>query len=368
MQNRSTPTSHFDSVQLLRFVAALMVVLAHTTEAMAQRISAFKGLEFWAPGAAGVDIFFVISGFVMTVSSRAASPDAATNRANAWDFAKRRLIRVVPLYWFYTVLKIVMVLALPALALRTRLEPDHILASFFFVPYTSPWGIVQPVLPVGWTLNFEMLFYALFAIAIALNFQRLLFCCAAFGVLYIAAHLTADVTVLNFYGQSIIFEFCIGMLVARIYHYRLPPLLALLLVALGAVLIFGFTFVESVDRIFKQGLGAGLLVLGVIHLEQLGWIKTALQKLSILGDISYSSYLCHSFLVPVSVAVLGRLGVLNAPLIIVLTALVVIAGSIASFFWLEKPMTEFLKKKLFKKKHRDHLADTATPAPQNFRA
>ncbi|HTJ97420.1 MAG TPA: acyltransferase, partial [Rhodocyclaceae bacterium] len=368
MNSKPSTLAHFDSIQLLRFVAALMVVLAHTTEAMGQRIIAFKGLEFWSTGAAGVDIFFVISGFVMTISSRAPTSDARTNRANAWDFIKRRFIRVVPLYWFYTVLKIISVLALPALALRTRLEPDHILASFLFIPYTSPWGIVQPVLPVGWTLNFEMLFYALFAIAIAFNFQRLFFCCIGFCLLYIAAHFAPDVAALNFYGRSILFEFGIGMLIARFHAYRLPLPLAALLVALGIALISGFTSAEDLDRIFKQGLGAGLLVLGAINLEQAPWLKSQLQRVSILGDISYSSYLCHSFLVPISVAVFGHIGLLNASLIIVLTALIVFVGSLASFLWLEKPMTEFLKQRFFKKKPRDHLAHTVTPAPENFRA
>jgi len=342
---RHQTSEQYASVQLLRFVAAMLVVVMHTTEAMSLRMPVFRDIGLWVHGASGVDIFFVISGFVMAVSSRPASADQGANLANAIDFFKRRLLRVVPLYWVYTVLKVILVLTLPTLVLRTSLDPAHLTASFLFLPWESPWGLIQPVLPVGWTLNFEMMFYLVFATAIALNCNRLYFCCGVFLVLYIAAYLLPDITALAFYGHTLLFEFGIGMLVARMRHYRIHGLGAVLLLLTGVVLL-GSNFV-GVDRLFLQGLGAGLLVLGGINLERNPWVKRVLERVGVLGDISYSSYLCHSFLVPLGIVLLSQSSLEHAGLVILLTLLFVTGGSFCSYFWLERPMTRRLKQIFF---------------------
>lgn len=342
---RHPASDQYASVQLLRFVAAMLVVVMHTTEAMTLRMPVFRDIGLWVQGASGVDIFFVISGFVMTVSSRPASPDRSANLANAIDFFKRRLLRVVPLYWVYTVLKVALVLIIPVLALRTTIDPAHLTASFLFLPWESPWGLIQPVLPVGWTLNFEMLFYLIFATAIALNCNRLLFCCGVFLVLYVVALWFPDTTALAFYGHTLLFEFGIGMLVARLRNYRLATPWAVLLLIAGTILI-GSNLV-GVDRLFLQGLGAGLLVLGGINLERNTSVKRVLEKLGVLGDISYSSYLCHSFLVPLGIVLLAMTPLEHAGLTIALTLLFVTGGSFCSYFWLERPMTTRLKQTFF---------------------
>lgn len=342
---RSPASDQYASVQLLRFVAAMLVVVMHTTEAMTLRMPVFRDIGLWVQGASGVDIFFVISGFVMTVSSRPASHDRSINLANAIDFFKRRLLRVVPLYWVYTILKIILVLILPVLALRTTLDPAHITASFLFLPWESPWGLIQPVLPVGWTLNFEMLFYLIFATAIALNCNRLLFCGGVFLALYVAAQWFPDTTALAFYGHTLLFEFVIGMLVAQLRNYRLALPWAVLLLITGTALL-GSNLI-GVNRVFLQGLGAGLLVLGGINLERNASVKAALSKVAVLGDISYSSYLCHSMLVPLGIVLLALTPLEHAGLVILLTLLFVTGGSFCSYFWLERPMTQRLKQIFF---------------------
>lgn len=351
----ATRAETYASMQLLRFVAAMLVVLTHTTEAIVQRIDGLREIGIWMAGTSGVDIFFVISGFVMVVACR---PDAdfASRRAAAADFMRRRLLRVVPLYWFYTLLKLLAVLALPALALRTTLEPQHVLASFLFVPATSPWGLVQPLLPVGWTLNFEMLFYLLFALAIAVGASRLLFCLAAFAAIHLFALWFPDVTALAFYGRSILFEFAIGMLVARLRHLRLPLPGALLLLGAGSALLCWQD--DSIERLLRQGLGAGLLVMGGIQLERHLGVKALLARLAVLGDISYSCYLCHSFVVPLCVAAFAHTALRQPAAIVLLTLAAVVAASFASHFWIERPLTA-----LFKRRHPNHAPQTPTPTP-----
>jgi peptidoglycan/LPS O-acetylase OafA/YrhL len=116
----------------------------------------------WENGAAGVDIFFIISGFVMVISSR-----RFVDRAGTWlIFLRHRAVRIVPLYWLLTTVKIIAVAILGGVVLRTGLGFNFVTGSYLFLPVTDSAGHFRPVLPVGWTLTYEFLFYLLFAAAL----------------------------------------------------------------------------------------------------------------------------------------------------------------------------------------------------------
>jgi peptidoglycan/LPS O-acetylase OafA/YrhL len=105
-------------IQSLRAVAALMVVLLHCTEMWALRVQTGSSDAIWQHGAAGVDIFFVISGFIMTVSSR-----HLVGEPLGWlQFIKNRIVRIVPLYWLLTTLKLVAVVAAGGAGAAQRIE------------------------------------------------------------------------------------------------------------------------------------------------------------------------------------------------------------------------------------------------------
>jgi exopolysaccharide production protein ExoZ len=127
------------SIQVLRGVAAVMVVLFHVL-----------GFQI---GSAGVDIFFVISGFIMFHTNREVFGHAGA----AILFLKRRILRVAPLYWLCT-----------AFALWPKTELKTLAASVLFVPVRSGDGSIHTVLAPGWTLNFEMFFYIVFAAGLVL--------------------------------------------------------------------------------------------------------------------------------------------------------------------------------------------------------
>jgi len=179
-------TQQFTGLQILRFVAAMLVAVMHITQAISIHVTGRGDAHYWGAGSAGVDIFFVISGFVMAITTQGEPARGPARLAAAWVFIQRRILRIVPLYWFYTLLKAALLLAIPALAVKSTIEPVHFAASLLFIPMKSPWGLVQPVLPVGWTLNFEMLFYMVFAIAIALGAPRVRFCLTVFLALFLA--------------------------------------------------------------------------------------------------------------------------------------------------------------------------------------
>jgi len=342
-------TQQFTGVQILRFMAAMLVVVMHITQAISIHITGQGPSHHWSGGSAGVDIFFVISGFVMTMSTRTPPPGSAARVAAAWIFMKRRLLRIAPLYWFYTLLKAALLLALPTLASRSSVEPGHLAASLLFIPATSPWGFVQPTLPVGWTLNFEMLFYAVFALALALGAPRIRFCLLVFLAIFLAGSFIPGSVPLVFFANTIVFEFILGVCIAHLLlHGRtVAPALGPIAIAAGAVLMFGVGGDAPVERLFTWGLGAALVVLGAIWLEPWTARTRIASPLSFLGDASYSIYLSHTFVVPAGVLALKRLGVQDSLAIVLAVSLMVMVAGCLSYKWLERPMTSFLKRALF---------------------
>ena len=152
----------FDGVQALRFLAAMMVVFTHSVFYASERLGA--GKFSWGTGAQGVDIFFVISGFVMVISSR-----HLVNHIDGWKiFFRKRLARIVPLYWTATTVKLVVLLLASGLVLHSKLDWWSIFKSYFFIPTHTSNG-VRVLLGVGSTLVFEMFFYFVFATALYLK-------------------------------------------------------------------------------------------------------------------------------------------------------------------------------------------------------
>ena len=345
------PAKQFIGVQILRFVAAMLVVVMHTTEAISVRITGAGPDHYWSDGAIGVDIFFVISGFVMAMSTARLPAGNQTHLQAAWIFLKRRLLRVAPLYWFYTLLKVALVLILPSLALRSSIDIKHLFASMLFIPAISPWGLVQPTLPVGWTLNFEMLFYVVFAIAIAWGVARIKFCFLIFLLVFVAAQIFPESVLLNFYGKSLLFEFILGMVIAHVYlnYPPVPPKIGLLAAIAGTMLILGINWGDRVDRFSTWEVAAGLMVLVAVWLEP--WIARLrlASRLSFLGDSSYSIYLSHTFVVPFGVLMLKKLGFQESLIIIPVICLAVVAGGCLSYVLIESPMINYLKRAFFKR-------------------
>src|SRR5262249_8314784 len=109
-----TPDKDYEGIQSLRFFAAFLVVLTHSTFYASERLT--QGIGFWPDGATGVNIFFVISGFVMVVSTA-----KLKSVADSWKiFVKRRIIRIVPMYWLATTLKLLAMILVPSVVLHSQ--------------------------------------------------------------------------------------------------------------------------------------------------------------------------------------------------------------------------------------------------------
>lgn len=276
----------------MRALAALMVVIHHATIMVGLRTNA--GFPVWYNGQAGVDIFFVISGLVMTLSSEGLMKQAR----GAWTFLLRRLERVAPLYWIITTVKVGLVCLAPTVSVGGLGGVWHVVASYLFLPTLGPAGY-YPVLIVGWTLNFEMMFYVLFAGAIA---GRIRLLALLTPVLCLVAALPwmlrgPSRLMVALWNTSLALEFLYGVLLARAVQKRhlAPKGISVALILAGFLLIFATRLGEF--RMLTWGLPAAMIVYGAVGLESTVGSRLPVWLLE-MGDSSYSLYLTHTLILP----------------------------------------------------------------------
>ncbi len=325
------------SVQVLRAVAALSVVLCHfnQVELMVQG-RANDPMQLFSLSS-GVDLFFVISGFIMVYSS-----EQSFGTTDAWKaFLGRRLARIVPLYWLTTAI------AIPLMSLPVNWQT--LLDSYFFIPYRIPNDAIVPLHGVGWTLNFEMFFYMLFALTIRLQQSVAVYAlCTALTCIVLLGHwLQPQLAPLAFWSDPIILEFAIGMMIALQYRrgLQLPTALRLCLIAVGAVAVWFSAqhMPPSGYRVVLWGIPAAMIFSGTVLGKQpsFGWLTSPTK---LMGDSSYALYLIH----PLVAAMIVRYwhdGLDRYPTIVVLACglALSIVVSIAAFLLLEKKSTTFTR-------------------------
>ena len=351
----------FDSVQALRGLAALGVVAYHGSmiaqESHLGPTFSFKG------GETGVDLFFAISGCVMVLST-----EKFWGNSTSWRiFLLRRLIRIAPLYWIFTLLKIGSLVFFPGFIRHSVLDWNLIVSSFLFIPAWNPGhhGVV-PILPVGWTLSYEMFFYLFFALSLwlvkrpALLLLPLLLLLSGAG-LFRSSDWGSAATVLD----PILLEFAFGIGIAMaVQARRLLPAGPALVLALVALLCFkrispylhldapqGDSFGTGDNNNFRPllyGIPTSLLLYAAISLERPA--RRWLVGLPLLiGDASYSIYLSHAFVIPPVEAAWHKLHWMGSASAYSLVALCLIISTfvgIGVHWYIENPLLHFLNKKV----------------------
>jgi exopolysaccharide production protein ExoZ len=279
------------NVQALRAAAAMAVVLVHVP--VLERLLGFEP-HLFAFGNAGVDVFFVISGMIMVLTTDRGRPTPA-------QFALNRVLRIVPLYWAVTLVVFAIARIAPWLLNATPSDLASLLKSLVFVPFRRSDGDWEPVVFVGWTLNFEMAFYLVFAASLALR-RRAHGLIAAVGAIAAVAALGPFIPgegLAGFYARPIILEFALGMLIGafaeRVAAVRLAPHWALAAIAACVVLIVvAPTAWPHADRLLVAGLPGAVIVASAMFLEAKGLAVRA-RWIELLGDASYAIYLTHFF-------------------------------------------------------------------------
>ena len=342
---RERAPANFLTIQGLRAVAALLVVLLHAFETWGERVDPAAPGVNWENGAAGVDIFFIISGFVMVISSR-----RLVDQAGAWlIFLRHRIVRIVPLYWLLTTVKILAVVVLGSVVLRTSLDLNFVARSYLFLPVTDSAGHFRPVLPVGWTLTYEFLFYLLFAVALAMRVDTLRVVVPGLGLIAVAALARTDAwpawTILF---DTLVAEFVFGVALAKwtLKGFRLPPAIAGGLVLAGFASILILPMISENTRVLTWGIPAFAIVAGAVSLEPLV-AHTLPRWILALGDASYSIYLSHGFVVPALMLTVGSMVSPGRGAEVLTVVLCISVSSIAGwiiYFLIESPITRALKR------------------------
>jgi exopolysaccharide production protein ExoZ len=330
----------YQSIQALRGVAAILVTVFHAA-------SHFDDTQMTLRvGNAGVDIFFVISGFVMWATTARRPPTARI-------FLRHRLVRLVPLYYLFTFA------LLAAWAVFTSSFPhmrpptlQHVLLSLAFVPHLDPDGHIFPVLAQGWTLNFEMFFYLLFALALILprrwRLASLALILVVLPVLGLAvteamARAAPPLVLLS----PLLAEFLCGVLICQavLSGWRPGKLMCWAALAAGGGLLALLPNPAADNdwaRLLLFGGPAALIVAGAVGVE-VGAENFGVGRLPLLlGASSYSLYLSHTF----TLSAMGKLwphsGAMWSYTVAATAASVAVA--ILVFWLLERPLLQLFRR------------------------
>ncbi|RYF35117.1 MAG: acyltransferase [Comamonadaceae bacterium] len=326
------------SLQYARAVAALLVVYAHLSG-----FAVFEPLGLPEFGGMGVDLFFVISGFVMWESA---------GKHTVGEFVLRRVARIVPAYWFYTSLLVLLALAAPSLAPNIRFDGWALAGSYFFIPYTNWQGLQNPILLQGWTLNYEAFFYGVFAISLWLPARRSRFIFVAgllLSLCVVGVIVRPQGAAATLATSPMLLEFVVGMAISAVLQGWAPRRsLSIVLAVAGSVALVAAELVlqPAASRVLFFGIPAGVLLVGLIGLEQ-ALRRRPNAALLRMGDASYSLYLCHPFVLSAAAAaVRGLAPFIGATATALVFAAIGVLGACAvallSFHLLEKPLARRL--------------------------
>lgn len=334
------------SIQALRAVAAVLVVVFHLRIVEGKFGVGEILLPSWLNlGYAGVDLFFVISGFVMATIAKGRYGSIS----EAGRFLRKRAWRVLPPYWLYTTVVVVLMAFVPHMV-NTSYQNQSVLASYLLWPQPT-----LPLLTVGWTLVYEAYFYLVMAVAIAfLPERRLPIFLAAWATIVAMGWAVFDTTspVMYTVFSPMTGEFIAGAFVALFWR-QIPTALGIpLLLAgtgsfLGAMLVLDYLqwlLDGGMYRVPIFGVASAMIVAGAVVSESSRQPTVPAWALSI-GDSSYSLYLSHVFVI----SVMGRLWHMT-PFngepwqhagFVALTVLACVVVGLGSYRCLERPLLKF---------------------------
>src|SRR4051812_44301902 len=200
-------------LQILRFFAALAVVAFHSWGVAPDGFKVGEGAIAFAlsRGGHGVDLFFVISGFIIFYATRSATLTPA-------EFLRRRVERIVPLYFFVILVVTTLAVTLPAIFGT----PDwytlrHILKSLAFISFTDG---EMPVVYLGWSLEYEMCFYLVVALLMALTrdaWRNIVTMYSALAIIGLMPGVGGTLGNYAFFTDPMILEFVFGVIVGSAF-------------------------------------------------------------------------------------------------------------------------------------------------------
>lgn len=329
------------SIQVLRGIAALLVVIAHVIEHPLKQ----DPVAALITGRFGVEIFFVISGFIIAFVAGAGSFEPRS-------FVIRRFMRVAPIYWLCTLLVFALAFVAPALFKTTVADVGHLLKSLAFIPSADPTNPTdwRPLFKLGWTLNYEIFFYLVMALLFWCDSsrQRAILLTAIMSALMVASFfVTPRGSLFAFYANLNLLPFVCGVWLAELrgagHFERGGPKTAMLATAIAVVLTL--VLYQQEFRSLTQPVGHVIMTAAAVAIVAAGLLYERYARdghlfgLRTVGDASYSLYLTHMFVIGAAWAVMQKLGFHGVAAVIggAVTVLVCVIVAILSFRVVEEP-------------------------------
>ena len=350
MQTTNSGIEQRYSIQILRAVAASTVVYLHT----------FTPPSF---GLFGVDLFFIISGFVMCLLIDHKKPSVGR-------FLIDRAIRIVPLYWAVTTGVLLVAWIAPSLMGTTVASVPNYIKSLLFIPHFREDGQMFPLLMPGWSLNYEMVYYVLIAAALFIDRARYkLLLCAALVTVYLCSNrlLMDPATAAQlFLHQTLWMEFILGVVCYQIHRLpffqRIPKWLAIAAIVLSYLAMVAFE--GKGDRLLNAGVPSFCMLLFGLQLEGLlRRLEASVLKFIVhIGDASYATYLSHMFVIGfVERIVFARLHVEKNTWTALFTLVCCLAAGSLIYRLLDKPLMRLTKEFVRRRSGRQILLRSQPP-------
>ena len=338
-----------NSIQFLRGIAAILVVVHHTGGFVKMYFSPTVLLgDLFRIGFAGVDLFFVISGFIIHFTSK----KYLNNPKQLIGYLKKRLTRVFPIYWLITTIVFVAVWILPVILQKEIFNLDYPNVLIDYVKTYLLYPHHSSINAVSWTLSYELFFYLCFALLIISN-RFVIVLITILSVSFINTFLMGNMgekTNFNFFFSGYNFEFLFGFLISQLYQkIKIPPLLSILSIVMAVVVIIKFGYdvpdFDSYRRVFTFGVPSALILIGFLNLEQQQKISIA-NFWILLGDASYALYLIHFPMILLLNKLPSLFGyVLNGNEELMFSYFIIILIVLTGIFvhkFIEKPLSKFI--------------------------
>lgn len=330
-KNDRRAASRIKVIQAIRAISALLILTYHS-------------MIIGEIGYSGVEFFCLISGYVMMLST--VTPPK--------QFLVRRLVRIAPLYWLCTVVMYLLILWRPGLSIMSIAKPGYLLKSILFIPFDNGTGYTTPIISVGWTLNYEVFFIAVFFIAMCISHKYrgmisviVMLFLAMTGMLF-----KPDNIFLKYYTDSYILEFAYGIVLYYLIEIVLDGrgierfavsekdrllVLRMIIAAISLVLAFWILLDPMRDMIQYRGFRLGLPAFALMFLILFMFRNTHMPGGIVrLGNISYSFYLIEFFTTAAYKSVVsGKTLFIKIILFAVLVAVTAVLSYI-SWIWIEK--------------------------------
>jgi len=345
------------SIQLLRGIACILVVLLHITINCEEKTGGIFLFNIFKFGGSGVDIFFVLSGFIITYTNFTYIGKPFTGV----KYLKRRFIRIFPIYWIIITCLILLQILLPDFY-NTKFDTGifNIIQTYLLLP-----GHVM-LNGVSWSLTNELFFYLLYALAIVIPQKKISFYLL---IIYFCILIVfAIIGPVNLLGSSSLtiflfpmnIEFILGVFVVLIVNSILPKYVFPILIVGIVIFMFG-AFLndrnidlsrsfsnQALNRVLLFGIPSFLIILALVKMELTKniYLHSIFLK---LGDASYSIYLLHLPIVAAFFKIMAKLRIENTAitqLFCLLLLILVCSIGVWIYHNIEKPIIRALNKLL----------------------